>query len=100
MSWKRIPAMAGAIKTAQSWFTAEAAPKPSSSLLSDWNSYAASQSSADGSAGPSSALGLDLEAAVRTANEKFTGTFSVFVLFLFPLLILDYLNFRSRSKLN
>ncbi|XP_039129929.1 protein transport protein SFT2-like [Dioscorea cayenensis subsp. rotundata] len=69
--------MAGAIKTAQSWFTAEAAPKPSSSLLSDWNSYAASQSSADGSAGPSSALGLDLEAAVRTANEKFTGTFSV-----------------------
>ncbi|KAJ0965288.1 hypothetical protein J5N97_026426 [Dioscorea zingiberensis] len=67
--------MATVMKTAQSWFTAEA-PKPSSSLLSDWNSYAASQSSADVAAG-SSALGLDLEAAVRTANEKVAGTFSV-----------------------
>ncbi|EEF37803.1 Protein transport protein SFT2, putative [Ricinus communis] len=63
-------------KTAQSWFTGG----PSSttpyndepkSLLANWNAYAASQDS------DSSSLGFDLEAAVRTTSDKFTGTFNV-----------------------
>ncbi|XP_077237535.1 got1/Sft2-like vescicle transport protein family isoform X1 [Tasmannia lanceolata] len=64
-------------KTAEAWFTG--APtrddqQKSSSLLSDWNSYAASKSADDAQ---SSSLGFDLEAAVRTANDKVTGTFNV-----------------------
>jgi hypothetical protein len=69
--------------TAQAWFTggptaapAETGSGSSSSLLSDWNSYAASRSGDESGAG-SSALGFDIEAAVRTANDKVTGTFSV-----------------------
>lgn len=67
------------MQTAQAWFTGgpsaateETKPGSSSSLLSDWNNYAASKSGEE-----SSALGFDLEAAVRTANDKVTGTFSV-----------------------
>ncbi|XP_012089603.1 protein transport protein SFT2 [Jatropha curcas] len=68
-------------KTAQSWFTGgpssssatfnDQLQSKSSSLLADWNSYAASQDS------DSSALGFDLEAAVRTTSDKVTGTFNV-----------------------
>nr|GMC48507.1 protein transport protein SFT2-like [Ipomoea batatas]GMC77006.1 protein transport protein SFT2-like [Ipomoea batatas] len=46
--------------------------KKSPSLLADWNAYAAAK---DDEA--SSSLGFDLEAAVRTANDKVTGTFGV-----------------------
>ncbi|XP_072990340.1 protein transport protein sft2-like [Typha latifolia] len=69
--------------TAQAWFMGvstggegggEQQQKPSSSLLADWNSYATSRSAEEGG---SSALGFDLEAAVRTANDKVSGTFSV-----------------------
>ncbi|XP_078166087.1 protein transport protein sft2-like [Carex rostrata] len=67
------------MQTAQAWFTGgpsaateETKPGSSSSLLSDWNNYAASKSGEE-----SSGLGFDLEAAVRTANDKVTGTFSV-----------------------
>lgn len=66
------------MQTAQAWFTGGTTgndlQKSSSSLLSHWNSYAASRSVDDG--GPSS-LGFDLEAAVRTANDKVSGTFSL-----------------------
>ncbi|XP_077217300.1 protein transport protein sft2-like [Tasmannia lanceolata] len=64
-------------KTAQSWFMGGPSSndqQKSSSLLSDWNAYAASKSADDAG---SSGLGFDLEAAVRTANDKVTGTFSV-----------------------
>ncbi|KAH9793833.1 Vesicle transport protein [Citrus sinensis] len=65
-------------KTAQSWFTGgpssgkfKEQQQKQSSLLADWNSYAASQeSSSDSSA-------FDLEAAVRTTSDKVTGTFNV-----------------------
>ncbi|KAF6153842.1 hypothetical protein GIB67_001075 [Kingdonia uniflora] len=50
--------------------------KPSS-LLSDWKSYTASRDSEETSSGSSSTLGFDIESAVRTANDKFTGTFNV-----------------------
>ncbi|KAJ8620189.1 hypothetical protein MRB53_028718 [Persea americana] len=66
-------------KTAQSWFTGGPSSGSSSeqqnapSLLADWNSYAASKS-ADEDAG---SLGFDIEAAVRTANDKVSGTFNV-----------------------
>ncbi|GFY97672.1 protein transport protein SFT2-like [Actinidia eriantha] len=65
-------------KTAQAWFAGgpsssngDDLQKSSSSLLADWNAYAASKESED------SDLSFDLEAAVRTANDKVTGTFSV-----------------------
>ncbi|KAF8409781.1 hypothetical protein HHK36_005860 [Tetracentron sinense] len=63
--------------TAQTWFTGGPSSndqQQSSSLLADWNSYAASKDSEEIG---SSTLGFDLEAAVRTANDKVTGTFSV-----------------------
>ncbi|KAG5569885.1 hypothetical protein H5410_059651 [Solanum commersonii] len=62
-------------KTAQSWFTGGPSndlEKTPSSLLADWNAYAATQDE-----GSSSDLGFDLEAAVRTANDKVSGTFNV-----------------------
>ena len=63
-------------KTAQAWFmggpsSSSGKEKSSASLLADWNAYAASQDP------DSSALGFDLEAAVRTANDKVSGTFNV-----------------------
>ncbi|KAL6596668.1 hypothetical protein ACP70R_047311 [Stipagrostis hirtigluma subsp. patula] len=66
-------------KTAQSWFTggptasAAAGDESQPSLLADWNSYAASRSDASSSASP---LPFDIEAAVRTANDTVSGTFS------------------------
>lgn len=66
------------MQTAQAWFTggpsSSEPQKSSSSLLSEWNSYAASRTAEDGGSSP---LGFDLEAAVRTANDKVSGTFSV-----------------------
>ncbi|XP_020264334.1 protein transport protein SFT2 [Asparagus officinalis] len=66
------------MQTAQAWFmggpSGSDQPKSSSSLLADWNSYAASRSEDDSGSG---ALGFDIESAVRSANDKVTGTFSV-----------------------
>lgn len=66
------------MQTAQAWFTGgptgQDLQKPSSSLLSDWNSYAASRASEDAG---SPAIGFDLEAAVRSANDKVSGTFNL-----------------------
>ncbi|KAJ4982328.1 hypothetical protein NE237_033165 [Protea cynaroides] len=63
--------------TAQGWFmggpSSTGQQKPSS-LLADWNSYASSKDSEEAG---SSSLGFDLEAAVRTANDKVAGTFDV-----------------------
>ncbi|WCJ27637.1 Got1/Sft2-like vescicle transport protein family [Euphorbia peplus] len=66
-------------KMAQAWFSggnSEDLPQQpsSSSLLADWNSYAASTTADDTS---SLGIGFDLESAVRSANETVTGTFSV-----------------------
>ncbi|XP_068637327.1 protein transport protein sft2-like [Aristolochia californica] len=64
-------------KTAQAWFMAGPSgtdQQKSSSLLADWNSYSASRSAEEAG---SSSLGFDIEAAVRTANDKVAGTFSV-----------------------
>ncbi|KAK1583077.1 hypothetical protein Q3G72_020749 [Acer saccharum] len=47
----------------------------SPSLLADWNSYAATRETEDGSGGP--AFGFDLESAVRSANDTVAGTFNV-----------------------
>lgn len=65
-------------KTAQGWFaggpsSSNDLQKSSSSLLADWNAYAAAKEAEDAD----SSLGFDLEAAVRTANDKVSGTFSV-----------------------
>ncbi|XP_059662358.1 protein transport protein SFT2-like [Cornus florida] len=46
----------------------------SSSLLSDWNSYAASKASEESTTTPGV---FDLESAVRSANDTVTGTFNV-----------------------
>ncbi|XP_010928050.1 protein transport protein sft2 [Elaeis guineensis] len=66
------------MQTAQAWFAGGPSnneeQKSASSLLADWNSYAASRST---EASGSAALAFDLEAAVRTANDKVTGTFNV-----------------------
>jgi hypothetical protein len=65
-------------KTAQSWFTGgTTSPAPAAAsqptLLGDWNSYAAARSDASSS----SPLPFDIEAAVRSANDTVSGTFSV-----------------------
>ncbi|OEL16542.1 hypothetical protein BAE44_0022439, partial [Dichanthelium oligosanthes] len=65
-------------KTAQAWFTggtaasSAAAGESQPSLLADWNSYAATRTDASSS----SPLPFDIEAAVRSANDTVSGTFS------------------------
>ncbi|KAL2247723.1 protein transport protein SFT2 [Sesamum indicum] len=68
----------------QKWFSAgaddgENSPQrtSSSSLLSDWNSYAAARSSEESSSGGSLAGIFDIESAVRSANDTVSGTFNV-----------------------
>ncbi|KAF2323843.1 hypothetical protein GH714_000558 [Hevea brasiliensis] len=65
-------------KMAQGWFSGGSSEdqqqKPASSLLADWNSYAASR---DTNESTGSGIGFDLEAAVRSANDSVTGTFNV-----------------------
>ncbi|MFQ6660445.1 hypothetical protein Gotur_028964 [Gossypium turneri] len=51
--------------------------KEGSSLLSDWNSYAASKEAEEGT---TTVFGFDLESAARSANDTVTGTFNVAVL--------------------
>ncbi|EYU27468.1 hypothetical protein ABFS82_13G155600 [Erythranthe guttata] len=70
----------------QNWFSGgvgsdETSPQQpklssSSSLLADWNSYAAARSSEESSSG--SLVGVfDIESAVRSANDTVSGTFNV-----------------------
>lgn len=49
----------------------------SSSLLADWNSYAATRSSEESSSGGSLGGVFDIESAVRSANDTVSGTFNV-----------------------
>ncbi|KAL8160110.1 hypothetical protein V2J09_001647 [Rumex salicifolius] len=65
------------MKTAQAWFTGgdeSANSQPASSLLADWNSYAAARSTEEAS---DASLSFDLESAYRSANDTVSGTFSV-----------------------
>ncbi|XP_057534849.1 protein transport protein SFT2 [Amaranthus tricolor] len=72
------------MKAAQAWFTGtdesstNQSTSTSSSLLADWNSYAATQNQDHQSSSDfSSSLGFDIESAVRSANDTVSGTFSV-----------------------
>lgn len=70
-------------KTAQAWFSGPSAsandlPAQTPSLLADWNAYAASSRAAEEE--EDAALGFDIESAVRSANDKVSGTFNVYVL--------------------
>ncbi|GKV44531.1 hypothetical protein SLEP1_g51707 [Rubroshorea leprosula] len=57
---------------------AEEQPKAGSSLLAEWNSYAASRDVEEGGTGTGTgAFGFDIESAVRSANDTVTGTFNV-----------------------
>lgn len=65
-------------KTAQSWFLGGPSSggldkQKSASLLADWNAYASSQDP------DASALGFDIESALRTTGDKVSGTFNVYV---------------------
>ncbi|CAN6879883.1 hypothetical protein F2Q70_00033129 [Brassica cretica] len=52
--------------------------KSGSSLLADWNSYAAARDVEEGGGGSGSgSFGFDIESAVRSANDTVSGTFSV-----------------------
>ncbi|CAI9089787.1 OLC1v1024422C1 [Oldenlandia corymbosa var. corymbosa] len=67
-------------KTAQGWFSGGPTndlQKAPPSLLADWNAYAASRDIEESAESSSSTLGFDLESAVRTANDKVSGTFNV-----------------------
>ncbi|KAL6562486.1 hypothetical protein OROGR_003493 [Orobanche gracilis] len=67
----------------QNWFSGgvgdnEKALQPtSSSLLAEWNSYAAARSSEESSSGGSLGGVFDIESAVRSANDTVSGTFNV-----------------------
>ncbi|KAK9983064.1 hypothetical protein SO802_032589 [Lithocarpus litseifolius] len=69
-------------KMVQGWFSGisssstseEQQQKPLSSLLADWNSYAAAQSPEESS---SLGLGFNLESVVGSVNDSISGTFSV-----------------------
>jgi hypothetical protein len=62
------------------WFSSGSGPSSSAassssqpSLLAEWNSYAAARSAEDAGDG----FGIDIEAAVRSANDRVAGTFGV-----------------------
>ncbi|KAL6567683.1 hypothetical protein OROGR_001351 [Orobanche gracilis] len=67
----------------QNWFsggvggTEKALQSTSSSLLADWNSYAAARSFEESSSGGSLGGVFDIESAVRSANDTVSGTFNV-----------------------
>ncbi|KAI5606154.1 hypothetical protein POPTR_001G467200v4 [Populus trichocarpa] len=66
----------------QSWFSSsgedQQQEKPPSSLLADWNSYAAKSDVNEYTNGLGSFGSFDLEAAVRSANDTVSGTFNVY----------------------
>jgi hypothetical protein len=65
----------------QSWFSSsgedQQQEKPPSSLLADWNSYAATSDANESTNELGSFGSFDLEAAVRSANDTVSGTFNV-----------------------
>ncbi|KAK3130797.1 hypothetical protein QOZ80_6BG0498180 [Eleusine coracana subsp. coracana] len=62
------------------WFSSSSGPSSSSatssqpSLLAEWNSYAAARSAEDDAG---DGFGIDIEAAVRSANDRVAGTIGV-----------------------
>jgi hypothetical protein len=66
-------------KMSQGWFsmggssTVDQQQQSGSSLLADWNSYAASRDFEESGG----SFGFDIESAVRSANDTVSGTFSV-----------------------
>uniref|UniRef100_A0A0E0LDE3 Fructose-bisphosphate aldolase n=1 Tax=Oryza punctata TaxID=4537 RepID=A0A0E0LDE3_ORYPU len=67
----------------QAWFSGTGPSSSSSSaaasqpsLLAEWNSYAAARS-AEEEDGGGGGFGIDIEAAVRSANDRVSGTFGV-----------------------
>uniref|UniRef100_A0A6N2KZB6 Vesicle transport protein n=1 Tax=Salix viminalis TaxID=40686 RepID=A0A6N2KZB6_SALVM len=66
------------VQLLKSWFSSsgedQLREKPSSSLLADWNSYAATSDANESTNGLRSFGSLDLEAAVRSANDTVSGT--------------------------
>ncbi|KZV20935.1 hypothetical protein F511_08849 [Dorcoceras hygrometricum] len=65
-------------QTSPTWFTGGTTSEtgqPTSSLLADWNAYTAASSKSEVYADVDSSF--DIEAAMRTANDKVTGTFDV-----------------------
>lgn len=62
------------------WFSSGSGPSSSSaassqpSLLAEWNSYAAARSAEDDAG---DGFGIDIEAAVRSANDRVAGTFGM-----------------------
>jgi hypothetical protein len=62
------------------WFSSGSGPSSSSastsqpSPLAEWNSYAASRSAEDDAG---DGFGIDIEAAVRSANDRVAGTFGM-----------------------
>lgn len=66
---------------AQGWFSMSGSnsgdqqqhPQTGTSLVADWNSYAASRDFEE----DSGSLGFDIESAVRSANNTVSGTFNV-----------------------
>ncbi|KAJ6752520.1 hypothetical protein OIU85_002892 [Salix viminalis] len=69
------------VQLLKSWFSSsgqdQLREKPSSSLLADWNSYAATSDANESTNGLRSFGSLDLEAAVRSANDTVSGTLNV-----------------------
>uniref|UniRef100_A0A6N2KZ06 Vesicle transport protein n=1 Tax=Salix viminalis TaxID=40686 RepID=A0A6N2KZ06_SALVM len=72
------------VQLLKSWFSSsgedQLREKPSSSLLADWNSYAATSDANESTNGLRSFGSLDLEAAVRSANDTVSGTLNKFAI--------------------
>lgn len=86
-------------KTAQAWFSGPSAsandlPAQTPSLLADWNAYAASSRAAHQD---DASLGFDIESAVRSANDKVSGTFNVYVYLYFCMPLLPRILFIYRD---
>uniref|UniRef100_A0A0E0ABQ7 Fructose-bisphosphate aldolase n=1 Tax=Oryza glumipatula TaxID=40148 RepID=A0A0E0ABQ7_9ORYZ len=70
----------------QAWFSgtgpsassaSSSSSPPQPSLLAEWNSYAAARSAEEEEDGGGGGFGIDIEAAVRSANDRVSGTFGV-----------------------
>lgn len=75
-----------ALPEMQAWFSgtgpsassaSSSSSPPQPSLLAEWNSYAAARSAEEEEDGGGGGFGIDIEAAVRSANDRVSGTFGV-----------------------
>ncbi|XP_006656231.1 protein transport protein SFT2 [Oryza brachyantha] len=65
--------LSGTGASSSSAAAAASSSSPQPSLLAEWNSYAAARSAEEDGGG----FGIDIEAAVRSANDRVAGTFGV-----------------------